>query len=403
MNQVVLHAHEDYIKEDLEYYFSGERDKNNQVRPDKAIYSMTPHSRHLGGSLDDGQVGNFFYPMAPNSLDRIYIGISISLFANYWGASFLHELLKVLRPNGAIIIPVYPEVQAAEKGYWSRSFLENIFISRARWTGFSNITAENDGVMSLRFGRKRPEPMPSSIEWFYQERSNLLLTGLMSNENSRQVKDYVQNTFDEICKLVWQEYANSAAVEKIITDYFGKNTAVTIAHVGRDYGLLVNDLLLSPYVNVTQGTTWQVGSYSAQVLQSVSQYFEPVCNGKQTVKCIEHAKEISVEESQLVILNNLYADGNQDDFEQAVTQAWSSLPVNSVLAIYENLSREEDDVANLEKIVSELGEVEYYSVIAASKIESNVAISQYSLAIEENLRQENLRKQNVFRVMRKTK
>ena len=61
--------------------------------------------------------------------------------------SFLLQLLKVLKPNGAIILPVYPEGQAQEKGYWSRSFLENIFLSRQRWTGFSNVRAENDGVM----------------------------------------------------------------------------------------------------------------------------------------------------------------------------------------------------------------------------------------------------------------
>lgn len=402
MNQVVLHAHEDYIQGDLEYYFSGERDKNNQVRPDKKIYSMTPHSTHLGGSFEGGRVGNFFYPMAPNSLERIYIGISVSLFANYWGASFLYEMLKVLKPGGAVIMPVYPEVQAAEKGYWSRSFLENIFISRTRWTGFSNITAENDGVMSLRFGRKRPEPMPSSIEWFYQERSNLLLTGLMANENAENTKEYIQNTFAAICALVWQEYASSAAVEKIVADFFGKNKAVSISHISRDYGLLLNDLLLSPYVNVTQGTTWQVGDHSPQVLQSVSQYFEPVCKGKHTVNCIQQAQTVNILGSDLVILDNLYADGNQDDFEQTVAAVWANLSVNGVLVIYENLTHEEDDVTQLEKILSEFGEAEYYSVIAASKIEEGVEISQYSLAVEENLRQEKQSRQNVLRVLKKS-
>jgi hypothetical protein len=401
MNQVVLHAHEDYIKEDLEYYFSEQRDKNNQVRPNKKIYSMTPCSSHLGGDLQDGQVGNFFYPMAPNSLERIYIGISISLFANYWGASFLYELLKVLRPGGAIILPVYPEGQAAEKGYWSRSFLENIFISRARWTGFSNITAENDGVMSLRFGRKRPEPMPSSIEWFYQERSNLLLTGLMASENAGDTKQYVQTTFAEISALVWQEYATSAALEKIITDCFGKNTAVTISHIGRDYGLLLNDLLLSPYVNVTQGTTWQIGHYSPLLLQSVSQYFEPICQAKHTIHCTPQAHSVNVQGSNLVVLNNLYADGNQDDFEQTVTAVWANLSASDVLVIYENLSHEEDDVKQLEKIVNNFGQIEYYSAIVASKIEQDVEISQYSLAVEENLRREKQSKQNVFRVLKK--
>jgi len=293
-------------------------------------------------------------------------------------------------------------VQAAEKGYWSRSFLENVFISRARWTGFSNITAENDGVMSLRFGRKRPEPMPSSIEWFYQERSNLLLTGLMEDKDSSNVKSYVQNTFSEISSLVWQEYASSATVEKIITDLFGKNTEVSVTHIGRDYGLLVNDLLLSTYVNVIQGTTWQVGDCSSRVLQSVTQYFDPICKGKHVVNSAKQVSDVNAELSDLVILNNLYADGNQDEFEKIVTKTWSSLPIDSVLVVYENLLHEDDDVAQLETIVSGLGDVEYYSVIAASKIEPNVEISQYSLAVEENLRQEKQHKKNVFRVIRKS-
>ena len=132
MAQVVLHLDEKYIAEDLEYYFSGERDKNNQVRPDKNIYSMTPHSRHINIDFADGKVGNFFYPILPEPIDRIYIGISVSLFANYWGASFLLELLKQVKPGGDIVLPVYPEGQAHEKDYWSRSFLENIFTKGSR-------------------------------------------------------------------------------------------------------------------------------------------------------------------------------------------------------------------------------------------------------------------------------
>ena len=97
MSQVVLHLGKEYIEEDLEYYFSGERDKNNQVRPDESIYSMTPFESHINVDFSDGKVGNFFYPLTPNSLDRIYIGISISLFANHWGASFLLELLKQVK------------------------------------------------------------------------------------------------------------------------------------------------------------------------------------------------------------------------------------------------------------------------------------------------------------------
>ncbi|MBT8125695.1 MAG: hypothetical protein KJO81_12780, partial [Gammaproteobacteria bacterium] len=70
MADVALHLSDEFINEDLEYYFSGERDKNNQIRPDVNIYSMTPTSAHLSVGLDDDKVGNFFYPTLPNLLDR---------------------------------------------------------------------------------------------------------------------------------------------------------------------------------------------------------------------------------------------------------------------------------------------------------------------------------------------
>ncbi len=220
MSQVILHRGEEYITEDLEYYFSGERDKNNQIRPDKSINSMTPVADHLDSDFSDDKVCNFFYPQLPNQLDRIYIGISVSLFANHLGASFLIELLKLVKPGGVIILPVYPEGQAAEKGYWSRSFLENKFLSRSSWRGMSNVNAENDGVMSLRVGKKWPEPCPSSIEWFYQERSNLLLSSIQSNCNDRPIENHIKDTFNSLCKLIWQEYNTSAIIEQIILDNF---------------------------------------------------------------------------------------------------------------------------------------------------------------------------------------
>jgi len=209
MAHAAFHFAEEFITEDLDYYFSGERDKNNQIRPDDNIYSMTPASSHCCFDMRDGRVANFFFPSQPNLFDRIYIGISVPLFANNWGASFLLQLLKVLKPNGAIILPVYPEGQAQEKGYWSRSFLENIFLSRQRWTGFSNVRAENDGVMSLQVGRKWPDPIPSTIEWFYQQRSNIALERIVEAGSS----DVLQTTYIGSLKKVWRNYTHSAVIE----------------------------------------------------------------------------------------------------------------------------------------------------------------------------------------------
>jgi len=47
MTDLILHKHEKYITEDLNYYFSGKRDINNQIRPNQDIYSLTLNSLHI--------------------------------------------------------------------------------------------------------------------------------------------------------------------------------------------------------------------------------------------------------------------------------------------------------------------------------------------------------------------
>ena len=399
MAQVVLHLDERYIAEDLEYYFSGERDKNNQVRPDKNLYSMTPHSRHININFSDGKVGNFFYPVLLEPIDRIYIGISVSLFANYWGASFLLELLKQVKPGGDIVLPVYPEGQAHEKDYWSRSFLENIFLSRQRWTGFSNITAENDGVMSLRVGRKWPEPMPSSIEWFYKERSNLLLASLQAEGVKHDIDQALQYEFAQLCRLVWDEYTTSALIEKIIGDLFGKTSSTSIAHIGCNYGLLVNDLILSPYVNVEQGSTWHIGDVKQHIQQSVLRHFSAY-TGEQHKIHYCGLDDVSISNAHLIILSDFYTD--VENYRAVINQLWNGLDSGGAIVIHQDFSGRADDIEFVDSILAGFGDLKYYSSIAACQIRESVELSQYSLAVEENLRVEKSGKETVFRVVQKT-
>ena len=402
MSQVVLHLAKEYIKEDLEYYFSGERDKNNQVRPDESIYSMTPFENHIDIDLSDGKVGNFFYPLMPNLIDRIYIGISISLFANHWGASFLLELLKVVKPGGAIILPVYPEGQAAEKGYWSRSFLENIFLSRTKWRGFSNITAENDGVMSLRVGRKWPDRLPSTIEWFYRERSALVLRSLTAKGGNIDARSYIQKSFIELCSVIWQEYSRSAVVERVIIDYLGSGTEVSVEHIGSDHGLLVNDLMLSRYVSVTNGSTRHVGDVDTVLMESVSRYFAPLTENKHTVQEKNDYDGLPENSAQIMILGDTFTNVDHASYRVLLERIWARIPANGVLIVYEDLASKPEQVETLDQLLSEFGSIEYYSLIAGCKIRADYDISQYSLAVEENLRQEKKNKDKVVRVLQKS-
>ncbi len=396
MADAAFHLSEEFIREDLDYYFSGERDKNNQIRPDDNIYSMTPTAPHLSLSLDDEKVGNFFYPTLPNLLDRIYIGISIPLFASNWGASFLLELLKVVKPGGVVILPVYPEGQAQEKGYWSRSFLENIFLSRQRWTGFSNVRAENDGVMSLGVGRKWPKAIPSTAQWFYQQRANLVFEKLLQTGS----RDEIAKIYSDMALRVWANYTHSSVVERIILDHFGAKTAVSVNSVSNDYGLLVTDLLLSPYINVAQGNTNHVAVVDEVVTQSFTSYFLPHTGNQHKIK-FELLNDVVLDNnSDVVCLVHCLSSLNEDQQISLIDKVWTKLNPNGLLILHDAMPAGWQQ-HKLRQKIADLGQMTTYSSIVASKIEDSVEISHYSTIQEGKLREEKQQQTAVFKVIQK--
>ncbi len=399
MTDAAFHLTEEFISEDLDYYFSGERDKNNQIRPNDDIYSMTPMAHHLSVNLDDDKVGNFFYPSLPNLLDRVYIGISVPLFASNWGASFLLELLKVIKPGGVIILPVYPEGQAQEKGYWSRSFLENIFLSRQRWTGFSNVRAENDGVMSLGVGRKWPDPIPSTAQWFYQQRANLALDKLLASGN----RDELAPAYAEIALRVWANNTHCSVVERIILDTYGAKSPVTVSCVSKDYGLMVTDLLLSPYINVTSGATFNLAITNLEVAESFASYFAPITGAMHEIKSVGRENVELSETSKVICLIHALSDLDQEGQLALIDKAWGKLESDGILIVHDVMPsawHQAGKSAIHDKLIS-LGELSTYSSIVASKINDNVEISHYSSIQEEKLRQEKQEQTTVFKVIQK--
>ena len=60
MTDLVFHKSKKYITEDLEYYFSGERDMHSQVKPGQDIFSLTPDSKQLNIEFKNEEIGNLF-------------------------------------------------------------------------------------------------------------------------------------------------------------------------------------------------------------------------------------------------------------------------------------------------------------------------------------------------------
>ncbi len=401
MTDLVFHKAEKYIQEDLEYYFSGERDIHSQVKPGQNIYSFVPDSRHLKMAYDDGKIGNLFYPFAPGTVDRIYIGISFPLFANNWGAALLRHLMTLVKPGGCVVLPVYPEMQASEKNYWSRSILENIFISRSRWKGMSNIWAENDGVMSMRIGRKRPPHVASTANYLLRQGSQAVVKKMIDLEETSQ--DLTQ-AFIDFHLAHWHSAKHSAIVEKIIQDQFGRKTPVAVCSLGEDAAssLVALECALSPYINVKTAVYQENEGEQLANSQQIKQFYHHQLANKIEVASNSGVALASHEKFNVISLLNSLSNDNEAN-KQLVKAAWQKLASNGLLIVREGEEKENAKTAKeLTGLLSEYGSVKYYSAIAASEHLKETEISHYSLLIEEELRQENSTKEGVFWVLQKS-
>ena len=234
MTDIIFHKSSKYIEDDIDYYASDTRDKHGAVKPSKNIKSYSLDSFNFD---NQSELPSLFYPFPKHSLDRIYLGISFPLYANNWGAEFLRYLMYIIKKDGAVIFPVYAERQGVEKNYWSRSILEVAFQSRQKWWGMSNIWAENDGVMSMRIGKKEPKVRNSTFTYFIDKK----LPSLFDTNDKDLIESEISNQVENM-RL-------SAVIEKIILDHHGRNKKVHLGVIS-DSALLGMELSCSDYMNI---------------------------------------------------------------------------------------------------------------------------------------------------------
>ena len=234
MTDIIFHKSDKYIDDDIDYYASDTRDKHGAIKPRQNIKSYLLDSLNFDNK---SALPSIYYPFQKNSIDRIYLGISFPLYANNWGAEFLRYLMYVIKKDGAVIFPVYAERQGVEKNYWSRSILEVAFQSRQKWWGMSNIWAENDGVMSMRIGKKEPKIRNSTFTYFIDS----VLPKLHLENKVAELENEIKNQ-NENLRL-------SAVVEKIILDIHGRNKKINLGVVS-NCTLLGKELACSDYMNI---------------------------------------------------------------------------------------------------------------------------------------------------------
>ena len=235
--ELIFHKSEKYIEEDIFYYISDQRDKHSMIKPKKEnLISVTVDSENLS-TPNKKEITNVFYPFKKNSVNKIFIGLSFPLFSNNWAASYLRYLLKIIKKDGSIILPVYPEEQANQKGMWSRSFLENIFTSRTGWTGRNNVWAENDGVVSMRIGKKFPKKPDSTLNFYLEE---------IGSQNFRNNFENKENSNLKIIENIWSTSRFSSIIEKIIQDNC-QNKKIIYSDIGENPSLAF-EISVSNYI-----------------------------------------------------------------------------------------------------------------------------------------------------------
>lgn len=372
---IALHRSAPDIEEDLEYYFSEQRDKHNQIRPSDDIRSFAADSPNFTADPGEGEIGNVFHPFEPFSLDRIFIGISFPLFSNNWGAAFLRHLLGLIKPEGGVILPVYPEIQARDQGLWCRSSLENIFRSRSRFIGTSNIWAENDGVMSMRVGRRWPPVIPSTARWLFEGLPRLAMTWALEKD-----AEAVRHIWQFETERFWRIGRYHAVIEQIIRNQYGPRRPVRLAATGEDADLIALECLYSPYTRVTRADVYG-SNLSPDLLKSLDQ----ACSTQ------EHGP--------------LECPGTYDTLNAfdvlCVTEPKRLNPdwVARVLATNGTLILTPECAASNPEPGSGFKEPEYYSDTVAQRLHPGIPIYHYSERIEEEIARQTESHQSAFMVL----
>ena len=267
----------------------------------------------------------------------------------------------------------------------------------------SNIWAENDGVMSMRIGRKQPPEVHSTAAYMLRQGSQAVTRHAIRHHDSQSQSN---NTFLRFHEAHWQNVTNSTIVEKIIHDHYGRKNAVKLASIGQDKnnGLLAIEALLSPYINVQKAYAQQSNVVEAlHQAEDPAAYYGRELENKLVIDGDQNAILASEQTFEVItILNNLR---NQDDDAriELIRSIWQNISPGGLLIVHEQQSDNGPELKpeKIQSMLSPLGAVKYYSSIAASEHKPDVVISHYSLMIEQELKNENIDKEGVYWVVQK--
>jgi SAM-dependent methyltransferase len=245
--------------------------------------------------------GSAFMTPSEGLFDSLFLGRSLRLFKNAWGASMIAHIARTLRPGGQLII--WFDGSSRPQGFWQLADLEQFFGTA------TSKTANDHAVFVID---QPPNPPPSILNWYfssfselilhdmsirydllqhdwsersqpilnYNELNDPLLSGFFINppvkeyvdvmrtwaglspalrmqgvscetsagsENEQRPRDFrtnLQNAINENSYLIGGISYKSALINAIIRDSFMESSGLRFADFGAGHGLLAAELLL---------------------------------------------------------------------------------------------------------------------------------------------------------------
>ncbi|MDE0302534.1 MAG: hypothetical protein OXJ38_04915, partial [Gammaproteobacteria bacterium] len=255
---------------------------------------------------------------------------------------------------------------------------ENIFRSRSRYIGISNIWAENDGVMSMRIGRRWPPVIPSMARWLFEQTPRRAVAlGLEDNTEA------IQKFWQPEVQRFWRLGRYHAVIEQIIRNQYGPRRPVRLAAIGEDSGLIALECLYSPYTRVTQADVYD-SMESSHALQALDQACSTQEHGP--LECPESPATENLHDVLCV------TDSAALDSDAATRQ----LSKGGTLILTPECA------ASNPELDSGFKEPEYYSDTVAQRLHPSIPIYHYSERIEEEIAQQTESHQNAFMVLSKS-
>jgi SAM-dependent methyltransferase len=364
-----------------------------------------------------GGAGSAFMPPPEGLFDSLFLGRSLCLFKNPWGAAMISHIARALRPGGRLVI--WFDVTSRPQGFWRLADLEQLFGTAASQTFNDHAVFVID---------RPPSPPPSILNWYFSSFSELilhdmsirhdllrhdwselsghilnydefndpLLTGYFINppvneiilryiaeQLSRDFRSNLQNAISENSYLIGGISYKSALINAIIHDNFTASSGLRFADFGGGYGLLAAELLLNKDSPVDSALNIDISP--CNLLISAKMYRGNLHALRRRLRFWQGAIESYPFDETFDVVTKIASLHlvPAPQRKAVLDRTWSVLAPGGLLVIHENIKSPAFEalpyydlmfsVEELDALLSQFGKIERYLSTAVARVDQDKA------------------------------